>query len=162
MSSANCEIFILRVCSSIFIWKPLISLLFHIRRGMISTDKTNSKADKAQPWHILHKFLKISDIQPLFITQVWILLYKVLTQIINDSLNLKCFKVVNFNFLTNPYSYYVTIWSGCYFHWMTTQNRWPHSRSSSCILVTSCILQLTANAWQTILISHQYHKIHFF
>jgi hypothetical protein len=28
--------------------------------------------------------------------------------------------------------------SGCYFHWMTSQNRWLHSRSSSCILVTSC------------------------
>ena len=48
------------------------------------------------------------------------------------------------------------IWSGCYFHWMASQNRWLHSRSSSCILVTSCILQLTANAWQTILISHQH------
>ena len=68
---------------------------------------------------------------------------------------------INFNFLSNSYSYYVTIWSGCYFHWMTSQNRWLHSRSSSCILVTSCILQLTANAGQTILISHHYHEIHF-
>jgi hypothetical protein len=41
--------------------------------------------------------LKISDIQPLFITQVWILLHKVLAQIINDSLNPKCFKVVKIN-----------------------------------------------------------------
>ena len=57
---------------------------------------------------------------------------------------------INFNFLSN---YYVTIWSGCYFYWMTSQNRWLHSRGSSCILVTSCILQLTANAWQIILIS---------
>jgi hypothetical protein len=55
----------------------------------------------------------------------------------------------------------LAIWSGCYFHWMASQNRWLHSRTSSCILVASCILQLTANAWQTILISHQYHKIHF-
>jgi hypothetical protein len=47
---------------------------------------------------------------------------------------------------SNSYSYYVTIWSGCYFHWMASQNRWLHSKSSSCILVTSCILQLTANA----------------
>jgi hypothetical protein len=38
---------------------------------------------------------------------------------------------------------------------------WLHSRGSPCILVTSCILQLTANAWQTILISHHYHEIHF-
>ena len=59
---------------------------------------------------------------------------------------------INFTFLSNSHSYYVTIWSGCYFHWMTSQNRWLHSRSSSCILVTSFILQLTANAWQTILI----------
>ena len=64
---------------------------------MISTDKTNSKADKGQLWRIPREFLKISDIQPLFITQVWILLYKVLTQIINDSLNPKCFKVVKIN-----------------------------------------------------------------
>jgi hypothetical protein len=35
------------------------------------------------------------------------------------------------------------------------------SRCPSCILVTSCILQLTSNARETILISHQYHKIHF-
>jgi hypothetical protein len=69
---------------------------------------------------------------------------------------------INFNFLSNSYSYYVTIWSVCYFHWMASQNRWLHNRSSSCILVTSCILQLTPNAWQTILISHQHHKIHFF
>jgi hypothetical protein len=69
---------------------------------------------------------------------------------------------INFNFLSNSYSYYVTIWSVCYFHWMASQNRWLHNRSSSCILVTSCILQLTPNAWQTILISHQYHQIHFF
>ena len=48
---------------------------------------------------------------------------------------------INFNFLS--YSY-LTIWSGCYFHWMASQNRWLHSGSSSCILVTSCILQL----WQ--------------
>ena len=34
------------VCSSIFIWKPLISLLFLIRRAMISTEKTNKKANK--------------------------------------------------------------------------------------------------------------------
>ena len=68
---------------------------------------------------------------------------------------------INCNFLSNSYSY-LTIWSGCYFHWMASQNRWLHSRGSSCILVTSCILQLTANAWQTILISHQYHEIHFF
>ena len=70
---------------------------------------------------------------------------------------------INFNFLSNSYSY-LTIWSGCYFHWMASQNRWLHSRDSSCILVTSSILQviqLTANAWQTILISHHYHKIHF-
>ena len=68
---------------------------------------------------------------------------------------------INFDFLSNSYSYYVTIWSGCYFHWMASQNRWLHSRGSSCILVTSCILQLTANAWQTIVISHRYHEIHF-
>ena len=68
---------------------------------------------------------------------------------------------INFNFLSNSYSYCVTIWSGCYFHWMASQNRWLHSRSSSCIMVTSCILQLTANAWQTIVISHRYHEIHF-
>ena len=68
---------------------------------------------------------------------------------------------INFNFLSNSYSYYVTIWSSCYFHWMASQNRWLHSRSSFCILVTSCILQLTANAGQTILISHHYHEIHF-
>jgi hypothetical protein len=37
---------------------------------MISTDKTNSKADKGQTWRIQREFLKISDIQPLFITQV--------------------------------------------------------------------------------------------
>ena len=67
---------------------------------------------------------------------------------------------INFNFLSNSYSY-LTIWSGCYFHWMASQNRWPHSRGSPCILVTSCILQLTANTWQTILISHHYHEIHF-
>jgi hypothetical protein len=68
---------------------------------------------------------------------------------------------INFNFLSNSSSY-LTIGSGCYFHWMASQNRWLHSRGSSCILVTSCILQLTANAWQTILIRHHYHKIHFF
>jgi penicillin-binding protein-related factor A (putative recombinase) len=46
---------------------------------------------------------------------------------------------INFNFLSNSYSYYLTIWSGCYFHWMASQNRWLHSRGSSCILVTSCL-----------------------
>ena len=46
---------------------------------------------------------------------------------------------INFNFLSNSYSY-LTIWSGYYF----PQNRWLHSRDSSCILVTSCMLQLTA------------------
>jgi hypothetical protein len=51
-------------------------------------------ADKGQPWRIPCEFLQISDIQPLFITQVWILLFKVLAQIINDSLNPKCVKVV--------------------------------------------------------------------
>jgi hypothetical protein len=68
---------------------------------------------------------------------------------------------INSNFLSNSY-FYLTIWSGCYFPWMASQNRWLQSRGSSCILVTSCILQLTANAWPTILISHHYHKIHFF
>ena len=61
---------------------------------------------------------------------------------------------INFNFLSNSYSY-LTIRSGCYLHWMASQNRWLHIRGSS------CILQLTANAWQTILISHHYHEIHF-
>jgi hypothetical protein len=54
-------------------------------------------ADRGQSWRIPHEFLKISDIQPLFITEVLILLYKVLTQIINDSLNPKCVKVVKIN-----------------------------------------------------------------
>jgi hypothetical protein len=79
---------------------------------------------------------------------------------LNVLIIIKSWPSINFNFLSNSYSY-LTIWSGCYFHWMASQNRWPHSRCSSCILVTSCILQLTANAWQAILISHHYHKIHF-
>jgi hypothetical protein len=37
---------------------------------MISTDKTNSKADKGQTCRVPREFLKISDIQPLFFTQV--------------------------------------------------------------------------------------------
>jgi hypothetical protein len=39
--------------------------------------------------------LKFSDSQPLFITHVCISLYSVLTQLIKDSLNLKCYKVPN-------------------------------------------------------------------
>ena len=48
------------VCSSIFIWKPLISLLFLIRRAIISTDWTKNRADKGYPWRfrtIFWKFL---------------------------------------------------------------------------------------------------------
>jgi hypothetical protein len=44
---------------------------------------------------IPQEFLKFSDTQPLFITHVCISLYSVLTQLIKDSLNLKCFKVPN-------------------------------------------------------------------
>jgi hypothetical protein len=62
------------VCSSIFIWKPLISLLFLIRRAIILTDWTKNRADKGYPWRFPYDFLKISNIQPLFITQVWIVL----------------------------------------------------------------------------------------
>jgi hypothetical protein len=39
---------------------------------MISTDKTNNKADKGYPWRIPLVFLNISETHPLFITHVCI------------------------------------------------------------------------------------------
>jgi hypothetical protein len=69
------------------------------KNWLLADDTTlfcNSKEDVQKAMNEIEIFGSFSGFtQPLFITHVCISLYSVLTQLIKDSLNLKCFKVPN-------------------------------------------------------------------
>ena len=56
---------------------------------MISTDKTNKKANKGYIWRIPLVFLDIYETHPLFITHVCISVYNGFAQLMKDSMSPK-------------------------------------------------------------------------